>query len=385
MADDAQDKRLPATEKKKRKAREEGQIARSRDLGHLTALGIGGLLLYALLDPVRSWLTDLMAKGLRFDNHSVADPARMVALLSSMGWELVAFVLPLGTVMALLAIASGTIAGGWNFSFKALQPKFSKLDPFAGLGRLVSKHQLTDALKACGLALVLFAIGALYLHDHLQDFALLLTQPLPTGMVSAGALLRGGMLLMLVALGVFALIDVPLQRHQLSERLKMSHQEVKQEHKEAEGSTEVKGKIKARMRAIAQRRMMAAVPLADIVIMNPTHFAVALKYEEGGAGAPRVVAKGIDGIALRIRDLAAGADVPVLQAPPLARALYTHCEIDQEIPAQLFAAVAQVLAWVFQLRAATAAGAALPAAPAVLAVPPELDPQNRGERPRSDA
>ncbi|MDH4052289.1 MAG: flagellar type III secretion system protein FlhB [Rubrivivax sp.] len=385
MADDAQDKRLPATEKKRRKAREDGQVARSRDLGHLTALGFGGLLLYALLGPLTQWLRAVMAESFTFDVQAVTDPTRMVDLLAAMGLKLLWLVLPLGAVMALVAMASGTLAGGWNFSLKAMQPKFSKLNPLAGLGRMVSKHQLTDALKASGLALVLFAIGALYVRHHLQDYSLLMMQPLPVGLAGAGELLRDGLLLVLLALGLFALVDVPLQRHLLSERLKMSHQEVKQEHKEAEGNTEVKGKIKARMRAIAQRRMMASVPLADIVIMNPTHYAVALKYDEGGAGAPRVVAKGADGIALRIRDLATDARVPVLQAPPLARALYAHCEIDQEIPAALFAAVAQVLAWVFQLRAAMAAGAALPEAPAALAVPFELDPLNRAPRPRGSA
>jgi flagellar biosynthetic protein FlhB len=385
MADDAQDKRLPATEKKRRKAREEGQVARSRDLGHLSALGAGGVVLYAMADPLTRWLTALVTDGLQFDGRAVTDPSRMTEVLSALGLKMLLLVLPLGLVLGLVALASSTLAGGWNFTLKPLQPRFGKLDPLAGLGRMVSKHQITDALKACGLALVLFTIGALYLRHRLEDFSLLLTQPLPTGLAGAGELLRGGLLLILLALGVFALVDVPLQRHLLGERLKMSHHEVKQEHKEAEGNTEVKGKIKARMRAIAQRRMMAAVPLADIVVMNPTHFAVALKYEEGGAGAPRVVAKGADGIALRIRDLATDARVPVLQAPPLARALYTHCEIDQEIPAALFAAVAQVLAWVYQLRAAVAAGTALPGAPAALSVPPELDPQHPAARRRGDA
>jgi flagellar biosynthetic protein FlhB len=193
-----------------------------------------------------------------------------------------------------------------------------------------------------------------------------------------------GVVLLLVTLGLFALVDVPLQRHLFLARLRMSADEVKREMKDVEGNTEVKGKMKAMMRQRARQRMLAAVPKADIVVMNPTHFAVALQYDEAGTGAPRVVAKGADALAFRIRDIATESKVPVLQAPPLARALYAHCEVDQEIPGALFAAVAQVLAWVYQLRAALAAGLPLPTAPSALTVPPELDPLNKRPRPGAD-
>jgi len=385
MADDAQDKTLPATEKKKRKAREEGQVARSRDLGHLVGLGAGGALIYGLAGPMIERLRVQMAGALQFDAGAVADPGRMIDALAGMAWALLLIVLPLGVLMALMALAAGTFTGGWNFTLKPVRPKFSKLNPLSGLGRMVSKHQLTDMLKACGLALLLFAIGASYLHLNQDRFVELLTLPLPAGLLQAADVVVGGLLLIVLVLAAFALVDVPLQRHQLAERLKMSHQEVKQEHKEAEGNSEVKGKMKARMRSLANRRMMAAVPSADIVVMNPTHFAVALKYDEGGTGAPRVVAKGADGLAFRIRDAAAAAKVPVLQAPPLARALYAHCEVDQEIPAALFAAVAQVLAWVFQLRAASAAGGVLPDAPGAVDVPAGMDPQDKARRAGGDA
>ena len=190
-------------------------------------------------------------------------------------------------------------------------------------------------------------------------------------------MLLDGLLVAVGVLALFSLVDVPLQRWLLAENLKMSHEEVKQEHKETEGNTEVKGKMKALMRQRTRKRMLAAVPQADIVVMNPTHFAVALKYDEAGTGAPRVVAKGSDRLAFKIREIAMESRVPVLQAPPLARALFAHCEIDQEIPGPLFAAVAQVLAWVYQLRAAVAAGLPLPDAPGAVTVPPELDPLNK--------
>jgi len=177
-------------------------------------------------------------------------------------------------------------------------------------------------------------------------------------------------------LAVFALVDAPLQRHLHAERLKMSHQEVKQEYKEMEGNAEVKGKLRQLMREASKKRMIAAVPTADLVVMNPTHYAVALKYDDTKMGAPRVVAMGADLLALKIRDIAKDAKVPVLQAPALARALYAHAELDKEIPAALFAAVAQVLAYVYQLRAAMAGKGKPPGDLPELKVPVELDPHH---------
>jgi flagellar biosynthetic protein FlhB len=183
--------------------------------------------------------------------------------------------------------------------------------------------------------------------------------------------------LLVLALATFALVDVPLQRKLHLDRLKMSQQEMKEEFRQLEGNMEIKNKVKARMREMANRRMLTAVPKADIVIMNPTHYAVALKYDDAAMAAPRVVAKGADLMALKIRDIAREAKVPVLQAPPLARALYAHAEVDQEVPAALFGAVAQVLAWVYQLRAAMAGQGAMPAEPPALTVPEALDPHHK--------
>jgi flagellar biosynthetic protein FlhB len=239
---------------------------------------------------------------------------------------------------------------------------------------MVSKQQLVDTLKACLLALLLGGTGALFLKAHVDEFAGTLGLALPAALAQVGRIVQAGLSLLLLLLAAFALVDVPLQRHLHRTRLKMSRQEQKQEFKENEGNVEVKGKVKARMREMANRRMVAAVPKADLVVMNPTHYAVALKYDEASMGAPRVVAKGADLMAMRIRDAANGAQVPVLQAPALARALYAHAEIDREVPAALFAAVAQVLAYVYQLRAAMQGMAAMPQELPTLAVPPELDP-----------
>jgi len=376
MDDTAQDRTLPATDRKIEKSRGEGQVARSRDLGHLAALGAGAVLLVAFGSQLIGWMGRRLADALRFDARRLADPASMSTHLESAAHELMLVVLPLGGTLLLVAVAAGVAAGGWNFTWKALEPRYEKIDPWAGLKRMLSPQQLGVMLKACLLALVLGTIGFLYLHSHLAEFIQLLAQPLPAALSSAGVLVRGGAALMLVALALFALVDVPLQRQLLLRRLRMSFEEMKKEQRDVEGNEEVKGKMRARMREMSNRRMLAAVPKADLVVMNPTHYAVALKYDETRMAAPRVVAKGADLMAMRIRDAAKGAAVPVLQAPSLARALYAHAEIDREIPAQLFSAVAQVLAWVYQLRAAVSAGRPMNAPMPDLHVPPELDPAN---------
>ncbi|MGA0611589.1 EscU/YscU/HrcU family type III secretion system export apparatus switch protein [Caldimonas sp. KR1-144] len=377
MADqDAQDRNLPASQRKLKKAREDGQVARSRDLGHFAAiaLALAGLVVW-LPNAARS-LQATLAASLRFDSKLVAEPAAMGERLGALTLEFLALVLPVGAVFVLVGVAAGLALGGWNWTFKPLFPKFGKLNPITGLPGLISKDKLVDTLRACGLALLLMVVGGVYLAGHLQGFASLLSLPLPAALGQASNDVLGGLALLLVTLAVFAAIDVPLQRFMHAKRLKMSHQEAKQEHKEVEGNQEVKGKMKARMREFAKRRMLAAVPKADLVVMNPTHYAVALKYDEGSMGAPRVVAKGADLLAMRIRDLAKESKVPVLQAPPLARALYAHAELDREIPMALYAAVAQVLAYVYQLRAAMAGRAPMPGELPVLPVPRELDPHN---------
>jgi len=278
--------------------------------------------------------------------------------------------------MAAAGFASSVAIGGWNWTLKPIMPNFGKLNPLTGVQGILSKAKLVDALKGSALALILGTIGVVYLKNHVEEFAGVLAMPLPAAVRQLSSSLFGGLILLLLALALFAAIDVPLQRHQHATRLKMSQQEVKQENKESEGNPEIKAKVKARMREMVKRRMMAAVPTADLVVMNPTHYAVALKYDDQKMGAPRVVAKGADLLAMAIRDLAKDSKVPVLQAPVLARALYAHAELDREIPAALFAAVAQVLAYVYQLRAALGGQSAMPAALPELNVPAELDPHH---------
>ena len=375
MADSAQDKQLPASQRKIQKSREEGQVARSRDLGHFAACFIGGLAIVITAPQAVQWLQGVFARLLKFDASTLVGTQSMTDRLVDGTWEFLHGALPLGLLMLGAGVVSSVGAGGWNFSWKALQPKFSKFDPISGVGRLFSMSQLGQTLKACALALLLGLIAWLYLQANFDRFTHALGMPLATALGFAGTLVWGGIVLLLIAMGFMAVLDVPLQRFMLMRQLRMSHQEVKNEHKDAEGNAEVKSKIKVRMREVANRRMLAAVPKASLVVMNPTHFAVALQYDGQTMGAPKVVAKGADLMALRIRDAAHAANVPVLEQPPLARALYAHTEVDREIPAALFAAVAQVLAWVFQLRNSMAGQGPAPGPLRPIEVPEGLDPK----------
>ena len=373
---DSQDRNLPASQRKLNKARADGQVPRSRDLGHFAALAGGAAAFVALAPALSAWLQEVLAKALRLPAGAARDTGVMTERLVEFTQVLLWVALPAGALMSAVAIAASIGLGGWNWSWKPLVPKFSSLNPLSGLPRLFAKAQLVDVLKASVLALILGTLGALYLRSRMDSFTGLLALPLPAAISHAGQTVLAGLLPLILVLALFAMVDAPLQRHMHAMRLKMSPQEVRKEHKETEGNPQVKGRIKARMREMGNRRMLAAVPKADLVVMNPTHYAVALKYEENRMRAPRVVAKGADLMALRIRDSARGADVPVLQSPVLARALFAHAEVDREVPVALFAAVAQVLAYVYQLRAAMNGQGAMPGDLPVLDIPAELDPLN---------
>ena len=377
MAASNQDRNLPASQRKLDKARKDGQVVRSRDLGHFAAIAVGGATLVALAPQVSHWSSKLLMNGLRFDAKSVQSTDFMAERLAELTWQMMWIIVPLGILMMLVAVAISVAAGGWVWTLKPVMPNFGKLNPLTGVTRLFSKDQLVDTLKASVLALILGTIGAMYLRANIDSFGGVLAMALPAALSHAGSVIVGGMLLLLLALAAFAMVDLPLQKHMHATRLKMSHEELKQEHKEVEGNAEVKAKARARMREMNNRRMLAAIPNADLVVMNPTHYAVALKYDDQKMGAPRVVAKGADLIAMKIRDIAKSSQVPVLQAPVLARALYAHAEVDREIPAALFSAVAQVLAYVYQLRAALTGRVPMPGALPELNVPAELDPHNK--------
>jgi flagellar biosynthetic protein FlhB len=266
--------------------------------------------------------------------------------------------------------------GGWIFSPKAFQLDFTRMDPVKGLGRMFSWQSIAELVKAILKALLIG--GVLYwVVRHEQDrlFALL-AQPIETGLTSFSQVLFFSFVALIGGLALIVAIDVPFQLWQYHDRLKMTREELKKEARESEGDPQLKARIRSQQREMARSRMMSQVPKADVVVTNPTHFAIALKYDGASMGAPVVVAKGMNLIAGRIREIAAENQVPQLEAPPLARALYRHAEVGDQIPASLFAAVAEVMAWVYQMNefAANAAGTLLPTPPALIAVPDGLDP-----------
>lgn len=386
MADqDAQDRNLPASQKKIERSRKEGQLPRSRDLPHFAVMVTGGALLASTAPYAVEKLQRMLEGALRFDAEQLRTAGMMTERLSLLTWQGAMLALPAMVILALAAIAAHLAGGGWNFTMKPLAPKFSNLNPLTGFGRLFQWQHLMQALKAVLLAIVLGIIGALALKDRVAGFVGIMSVPLPAALAFAGKQLMGGLTLLGIALALFAAIDVPLQRFQYLKRLRMSREEAKNELKEAEGNLEMKHKMRAKAREIVKRRMMAAVPKADLVVMNPTHYAVAIAYDETKMGAPRVVAKGMDLLAFKIRDLAKENKVPVLQAPALARALYAHAELDREIPGALFGAVAQVLAYVYQLKAAMKGQGMAPQAVPNPPVPDELDPHKKpGWAPPAD-
>ncbi len=372
--DSSQDKTLPATAQRLRKAREEGQVVRSRDLGHFVVVAASLGVIAAVAPSLTQRLRDLLAAALRFDAVTVAHPAAMAERLSAVLPDLLLFSLLLGALVAVVSVAAAMVCGGWVFTTKVLMPNLGKLNPLTGLANLFSRDKLVDTFKSCVLALSLGVVGALWLWAHRADLHGIQAVELGAAFQTAGAQILSGLWVLVLVLALFAVVDLPLQRFLHASRLKMSHQQVKEEHKQQEGSPEIKGRLRQRMREASRRRMMGAVPTADLVVMNPTHYAVAIRYSEDGAGAPRVVAKGVDLVAMRIRDLATVSRVPVLDAPPLARALYASTELDHEIPVALYSAVAQVLAHVFRLREAMAGRAPYPTSLDPIPVPPELDP-----------
>jgi flagellar biosynthetic protein FlhB len=244
------------------------------------------------------------------------------------------------------------------------------------VANLFSKQQLTNVAKMVLMTAVLTFVAWKFMGHSTEKMALLVLQPSPLSLRHAGEWVVSGVSLLLLVVFLFALVDVPLQSVLFKSRLKMTHEEVKNEHKEADGNPQIKSKIRQKQREIADRASIAAVPKADFVVMNPTHYAVALRYDEAAMGAPQVVSKGTDLLAFRIREVAQQHGVPVLQSPMLARALYAHAELEQPIPAQLYTAVAQVLAYVYRLKAALRGAGPMPGTQPDPQVPPELDPHS---------
>jgi len=385
MSSSAQDKNLPATAKRLRQAREEGNFARSKELGNLAVLGGGAVLLMVLLPTGFEQLLDALRHQLRFDLRALSQPGMMTERLGAALQQWLLLSAPLALAISALAVLTSFASGAWSLTTKPLMPDLSRVSPLAGLGRLFSKQQLFETVKLTFMTAVVGVVGWQFLSSHFLDFTTLLLRPLESALSQLGQWIMVGAGVLMLVIAVFAVIDFPMQKFLYAERMKMSREEVKQEHRQDEGDPHIKGKRRQRQREIAMRLSVGRVPKADLVVMNPTHYAVALQYDDTRMAAPRVIAKGADLIALKIRDVAKAHNVPVLQSPVLARALFAHTEIDGEIPSALYTAVAQVLAYVYQLKAAMGGRGAMPVQP-VPDVPLELDPHHRKTpTPEADA
>ena len=359
MAEDsAQDKELPASLKRKQQARAKGQVARSRDLpSSLLLLGVA-VAMYAGGGWFYGMGRDLLQTGLSLSASAAQDPGEM---LRAAGHVLIIGLMLLVPVLALtfLASAAGGVAlGGWVFSSEALAPDFSRLDPVAGIRRMFSLTGLGELGKALLKAIVVGVIAGIVLWNQRGALLGLLQVEPALAQMHLGMLAAKAFLWMAAGTLLVAAVDVPWQLIQLNNKLKMSRQDMQDEMRESDGNPQIKQRLRAMQRERARKRMMAAVPKADVVVTNPTHYAVALAYKEGRNRAPVVLAMGADLVAARIREVAAEHHVPVIEAPPLARALYHHAELEREIPVALYNAVALLLAYVFQLRAAPQAAQA---------------------------
>jgi flagellar biosynthetic protein FlhB len=373
MAEDSDLERTePASSKRLQEAREKGNVPRSRELATFAVLaaGAGGMLV--LSSQLASSLSHTMRDNLSLDRAAAFEPSRMSAQLFDTTLRTLVEFSPLLLLLAAVAIGANMMISGWLFSSQALQADFARMNPLAGIKRMFSATSVVELVKAVLKSALIGGVAYLVIANEWDEILGLLAEPGEAGMAHAGRIVAMTLLTVAASLALIALVDVPFQLWHHAKSLRMSKEEVRQENKETEGDPQIKARIRALQREAARRRMMSEVPKADVVVTNPRHYAVALRYEEGNMRAPRVVAKGAELIAARIRELAEQHGVPMVEAPPLARALFRHAELGQEVPMRLYTAVAEVLAYVYQLKAYRSGP--VPRLSETLAVPPELDP-----------
>jgi flagellar biosynthetic protein FlhB len=372
-SESGQERTEAATPKRLDEARRRGQAARSREFNAAIVLLAGSATLILLGDWMTSRLMQVMRDGLSPTRAMLMDDNAIFAALTGATLSGIMLLAPFFLVMAVAALFGGTAVGGWVFSGDAVSPDFERVNPVSGFGRVFSLRGLLELLKALIKFGVVLAVAGLLAKNLAGDLLNLGLAPAGRGIVEAGRLLAWALLILCSAMGLFAVVDVPFQIWDHQRRLRMTRQEVREELKETEGRPEVKGRIRRLQRELTRNRMIAEVPRADVVIVNPTHVSVALRYDRQKNAAPILVAKGADLIALQILTTARAAGVPVVQAPPLARAIYCSTRLNHPIATGLYVAVARILAYVYQLRALDLHGEP-PAVPNEddLPIPPDL-------------
>jgi flagellar biosynthetic protein FlhB len=368
-----EDRTERASEKRLQEAREKGEIPRSRDLSGAMVVLAGASILLSYSASMYAHMQHIYALGLGYSREALFSDALMSRALHAALGEMLGLLMPVFAATLLAAVGSTVLIGGLNFSSQALVPNFQRLDPIAGFGRLFSLNGLIELAKSLlKVAFIGIALVVLLRHDETEVMATG-HETIRSGVGHALSLVAHAALLFSVLLGVIGGLDALWQRFDYERRHRMSKQEVKDEHKETEGNPHLKGRIRQMQHQIARRRMIQDVPKADVIVVNPTHFAVALRYDDARMRAPRVIAKGLDVLAQQIRLVADAHRIPLVEAPPLARALYATTEIGQEIPSALYVAVAQILAYVYQLKQATERGGPVPDVPR-----PDVDPELQG-------
>lgn len=331
-------------------AREKGQVARSKELGTAAVLLAAATGLYMLGPSIGTGLTRVFERIFTMDRAQIFDTNQMLNVWGVVATELAWPMLQLMLLIAVVAFIGNIALGGMNFSSKAMMPKASKMSPLAGFKRMFGVQALVELTKGIAKFSVVALSAYLLLSYYFKDILLLSSDHLPGNVYHALSLLIWMFILLCASVLLIVVIDAPYQVWNHNKQLKMTKQEVKDEYKDTEGKPEVKGRIRQMQRELAQRRMMAEVPNADVIVVNPEHYAVAIKYDVKRSPAPFVVAKGVDEVAFKIREIARAHNIVIVSAPPLARAIYHTTKLDQQIPDGLFTAVAQVLAYVFQLR-----------------------------------
>lgn len=366
------DKSEDPTSKRLEESRKKGQIARSKELNTLAVTMSGTAALLGFGAQMGDALLDLMRGSFSLPREVLMNEGNMGLYLLAYGKHALLAVQPFFIVLLIASVVGPIALGGWLFSSEALLPKGSRMNPLAGLKRMFSMQSLAELLKALAKFLVILAVALLVLSSDQDDLLAIANEPVESAILHSLTVVGWSAFWLSCGLILIAAVDVPFQLWSHKQKLMMTKQEVKDEYKDSEGKPEVKGRIRQLQREMAQRRMMQSVPQADVVITNPTHFAVALKYDQNKGGAPVLLAKGNDFIALKIREIAQEQKVMVLESPALARAVYYSTELDQEIPAGLYLAVAQVLAYVYQIRQFQAGKGKRPGPLPDLPIPPDL-------------
>ncbi len=353
MSEDSdQEKTEEPTSKRLEDAHKKGQIARSRELNTFVMLMASSLLFLMLGGQMGNKLLHMMRTQFQLNREIIFDPLTPIIFLKQALVDGVMLIAPFLGVMVVAAIIAPLALGGWVFSWEAIAPKLEKLDPIKGMARLFALRGIIELLKALLKFLLIFAVAVILFKRFAHELMNLGVEPAAQAIIHGAHIVSYCFLILSASLIVVVAIDVPYQLWDHSKKLKMTLQEIKDEMKESEGSPEVKGRMRRMQMEMAQNRMMAEVPKADVIVTNPSHYAVALKYDQNSTSAPKLVAKGVDLMAAQIRNIATGANVPLLASPPLARALYYATDLNKEIPQGLYLAVAQVLAYVYQLKAA---------------------------------